>query len=490
MNRNIPIVGASLFLGILFNYFFYGHSLGISVLLYCLTILLITFALANYFRKAVNKSALLLAVPLLFFASMLFLRTSPFLNFMNFIFVIFLLLLIGQLLLRPNKEIGTCSFKDYGARMIMLPFQFIGEFFTFLERLFSSRQSELKSTRPPLTPVVRGIILSLPILFIFLLLFSSADLVFNRLVDSLFDFHLSPELISRTLLILFVASLFLGAYVLLFKRATPDHVAESGQRKINLGTIESSIVLGSVCLLFLLFVLIQLTYLFGGQSLIESTGYTYAEYARKGFFELIAVAVISLGLLLTVNKSTVRRTLQQKVIFNWLSGLLVVQVLIIMLSAHARLTLYEQTYGFTELRLYSHIFIIWLAIVFVLLLAHIMLERRENKLAFQIFITLIAFMALTNIINPDAFVARQNIERLHTTGKIDLGYLFSLSNDAIPEISKLSDDSNESTQKSVRSYLNSERESLEHRDKSWRAYNISRSHAVNILNENSNKLGN
>lgn len=488
MNRKIfPIVGASLLLGILFDYFFYDHTPGINFFLYCLFIVSITFALAKYIRKTVNKSNLLLALPFLFFSGMLFVRDNAFVNFLNVIFALFLLLLIGQLLLRPNKEIWAYDFKDYGSRLITFPFEGIGEFFNFLGKLLSST-GETKLNKRPVTPIVRGTILSLPILFVFLLLLSSADLVFRRLVGSIFDFNLSPELVFRTLLVLFVASLFLGVYALLFTSTKSKTKQELKQKQMSLGSIESYIVLGSVSVLFLIFVLIQLSYLFGGQGLIESTGYTYAEYARKGFFELIAVAVISLGLLFAMNHLTVRQTLKQKVIFMWLSGLLIIEVLIIMLSAHSRLSLYEQTYGFTELRLYSHIFIAWLAVVFVMLLAHIMLERRENKLAFQVFLTLIAFMALTNLINPDAFVARQNIERLHNTGKIDLGYLYGLSNDAVPEITRLLDDSNETTRKSVSGYLYNEKQALAQRDKSWQSFNISRTNAVNILNKTSDKL--
>ena len=82
-----------------------------------------------------------------------------------------------------------------------------------------------------------------------------------------------------------------------------------------LGFTESSIILGSVNLLFAFFVAVQFKYFFGGQANITLDGYTFAEYARKGFGELITVAVISLMLYLGLSTITRREAnLQTKMV--------------------------------------------------------------------------------------------------------------------------------------------------------------------------------
>src|SRR3989338_3679110 len=207
--------------------------------------------------------------------------------------------------------------------------------------------------------------------------------------------------------------------------------------QVGISSIETSIVFGSVNALFLVFIILQLTYLFGGDSNITLQGFTYADYARKGFFELIAVSVISLLLLLAAEKFSPRTAAKHTALFKSLGTALVVQVIVIMVSAFTRLKLYEDAYGFTTLRLYSHAFIFLLAIIFLLLLYKIYVDHREKFFAFHSFVAAMLFLVAMNILNPDAFIARQNIQHIPENGEIDKYYLAQLSADAIPETIQL-----------------------------------------------------
>ena len=122
-------------------------------------------------------------------------------------------------------------------------------------------------------------------------------------------------------------------------------------------------MLGSVVILFAAFVAIQFQYFFGGQANIHIEGYTYAEYARKGFGELVAVAFFSLLLLLGLGAITRRDTESQRKTFSSLGVGLVGLVLVMLISAFQRLALYESAYGFSRLRAYTHVFMIWLALL-------------------------------------------------------------------------------------------------------------------------------
>ena len=241
--------------------------------------------------------------------------------------------------------------------------------------------------------------------------------------------------------------------------------------------------------LFFVFILVQFTYLFGGESNISAQGFTYAEYARRGFFELIAVAIISLLLLLVIEKYVIKEKTGHVLGFKILSTALVIQVMLIMVSAFTRLSLYEQAYGFTVLRFYSHAFIILLAIIFCLLLYKIHQDRQENTFALRAFSVIILFIVVMNFLNPDAFIARRNIERFEVTGKLDLSYLSQLSDDAVPVIIELLNISNEEIRKSVAHELYwhaQENDSLYF--SKWQSFNLSQMRANKILNSEIQEL--
>ena len=197
------------------------------------------------------------------------------------------------------------------------------------------------------------------------------------------------------------------------------------------------VVVGLVDLLFLAFVRVQFEYLFGGQANISQAGFTYSEYARRGFFELVSVAVLSLGLVLGLQWLTRRRSVREGRAARTLNSLLIGLVLVILASAFQRLMLYEQAYGYTELRVLSHVFMIWLAVGLVWFF--VTQWMRPDRFAVGAFVCALGFVTTLNAINLDAFVARQNIARFHLTRKVDAWYLTTLSDDALPWVISFAD---------------------------------------------------
>ena len=101
--------------------------------------------------------------------------------------------------------------------------------------------------------------------------------------------------------------------------------------------------------------------------------------------------------------------------------------------------LYEEAYGFTRLRLYPHVFMAWLAILFALFLAAL-IARRVSWFATAALAVCFGFVMTLNIINPDSFIVRQNVARGLVGKEVDAAYLGSLSEDAIPDLIPLLDD--------------------------------------------------
>jgi len=478
------MAGVSLVLGLLFDYFFYGKVPGIAFPLYVILVIAGLFAIANIFKKQINKGVIWLLAPLIFFSAMVFVHSNGLLTFLNIIASLLLLLVIAEVSF--GEKVKNFLVGDY-VKIFFLPFKFIRPLFQTLSDLFSLRG--VNKDRKVLSQVVKGVAMAIPALFIFLLLFSSADLIFQKYVSDLITIDIEPETVFRSILVLIATLVYIGAYSYTFRKTENQIAAQQNNKSYSVGHIESSILLGSVNVLFFVFILVQLTYLFGGETNISAQGFTYAEYARRGFFELIAVAIISLLLLLTTEKYIAKKETGHALGFKILSTALVVQIILIMASAFTRLSLYEEAYGFTTLRLYSHTFIILLAIIFCLLLYKIYKDKRGNTFAFRVFISIALFLAVMNFLNPDAFIARRNIERFATTGKLDVYYLGRLSDDAIPDTIKVLNISNEDMRNSFARelYWRAQNSDSPYFSK-WQSLNMSRMRAEKILNSKIREL--
>jgi hypothetical protein len=260
-------------------------------------------------------------------------------------------------------------------------------------------------------------------------LFTAADATFAQLIHDLFNWNLK-ELPLHLLLSAFFFWITAGALrMALF--STPMHLDLLDQSGGRLGIIEVATVLGLLDALFLAFVVLQFRYLFGGASTLG-----YAEYARRGFFELVLAAALVLLVLLGAHWLLRKDTPPHTWLFNGLAGLLIALEFVTMASAVQRMALYVSEFGLTELRLYTTAFMGWLALIFVWFVLTV-LRGKSNRFAFGI-LTAGLFITLgLNVLNPDAFIARVNVARItqaNTSGQrpLDAPYLASLSADAAP----------------------------------------------------------
>jgi hypothetical protein len=182
-------------------------------------------------------------------------------------------------------------------------------------------------------------------------------------------------------------------------------------------------------------VVVQLAVLFGGHDhVLETSGLTYAEYARRGFWELLwagALTLTVIGIAAAV-AATPRRA--HRVLLRALLGALCLLTLVILASALHRLRLYEDAFGLTRARLGAEGVILWLGGAFVLVGLAPLVRRRLPAIAVAgTAAALIAFSAA----DPDRLIAQRNVEHWHETGRIDLVYLSGLSADAVPVLDGL-----------------------------------------------------
>ncbi|HEX6125655.1 MAG TPA: DUF4173 domain-containing protein [Pyrinomonadaceae bacterium] len=204
----------------------------------------------------------------------------------------------------------------------------------------------------------------------------------------------------------------------------------------TLGTVETVLILGLVDLLFLSFVIIQVPYLFGGMDLVQNTpDFKLAEYARRGFGELVAVAALVLPMLLVSHWLLRHETGRTEKVFKVLAGLQIALLFVIMASAVQRLVLLtgELGYGLTTVRFYPMVFMIWLAVVFGWFSLTVFRGSR-NRFAWGALWSAIVILGATNLMNPDAFIVRTNLNLMQQGREFDARYNTSLSDDAVPTL--------------------------------------------------------
>jgi len=362
-------------------------------------------------------------------------------------------------------------------------------------------------------PIVRGLLIAIPVLFVFGSLFSSADVAFDRLMGRLFSWDLDLGQIPVRLAVAFliawaVAGLLAVAAGALSAAETPgpppppapprpqslgaaalglpgaDGSVTAGP-PIRLGAIESATILIAVDVLFAVFVVLQIAYLFGGLDTLAATGLPYAQYARSGFFELVWVAFLAGGLLATVHAIALRRTPALVGAGLALAGLTAV----VLASALLRLRIYQDAYGWTELRFYVLATIVWLAIgigVTIVLLARDRMRWLLHGLAIAAVVVLVGI----NLVGPSRLIAEQNVARVldpslvpadGRTG-LDVTYAIRLGDDAIPALVSALPALDPADRAELERRLRSRREALAAAETTgWPSWNLGREAARTAL---------
>lgn len=279
--------------------------------------------------------------------------------------------------------------------------------------------------------VALGALIAAPLLLVFGGLFASADPVFKQTIDSLLGVDLSTATahVFRTGILGGLAAGYLRGIVLAPqpKESQPLSVEPTSARAVPVVT---ALVLLNA--LFLLFVAIQLRYFFGGaERVVTVAGLTFAEYARRGFFELVWATALVVPVLLggdwAVRGAAAVGVRRFRVAATVTLGLLAV----VMASALERMRLYVAAFGLTEDRLYATAAMLYFAILLAWL-GWTVLRGRADRFAFGGTLQGLAVLAGLHTMNPDAFIARHNLDRPGAEQRFDAEYAATLSADAAP----------------------------------------------------------
>ncbi|MFB4305221.1 DUF4153 domain-containing protein [Actinomadura sp. GTD37] len=283
-------------------------------------------------------------------------------------------------------------------------------------------------------PVIRTGLIAGGLLAVFGALFVGADAAFGSLAAGLV-----PE-VSAVSVVVYgftgAATLLLASAGAYLGQAPPPLRMLSPEPAKPAGRWSWAVPIAALDLLFLVFCAIQAGVFLADDKneLLRSTGLTYAEYARQGFFQLVVVTVLVLVVVAVAkryapagHRGTVRALL----------GLLCALTLVVVAVALRRLYLYEETFGWTRLRLWVHAFELWLGFVVVLVAAAGVVKGRVPWLPRTVAASGAVALIVLAVFNPDRSIAEHNVARYAATGKIDVPYLRELSADAVPALDGL-----------------------------------------------------
>lgn len=487
-------------LGWLFDFLFWKKEPGISFAIFAAACMTAAFYLLLSDGLRPNRASLTLLPIFGFFVAVTTFRSEPMTIFLAYTFSLLCMMLLAFTYLGGRWHQYT--FADYIGKTLQLAGSMLARPILFTNAVRKEQaDSDKQNPRSSIWPVVRGIIIALPVIAVFASLLASADAIFDQRLNSLiewFNIENLPELIFRLVYIVVIGYALAGIVLHAAVESTDEKIASEGKPLVPafLGYVEAMIVLGGVVILFLTFVVIQFQYFFGGQANITIDGYTYAEYARRGFGELVTVAFFALLMLQVLSGITKRETDSQRKVFSGLGIALVALLMFMLLSAYQRLGLYESVYGFSRLRTYTHVFLVWIGL---LLIATIALEvtRRERAFSLAVLIASIGFAASLAVLNVDTFIVNQNIQRELKEGNesnaaLDAHYFIALSDDAIPAVVKaFKSDTLPASQReqlgATLACIQDRRNSNEH-DESWQSFHFSRFNADKALAQIANDL--
>lgn len=475
ITSKLKIILIALGLGVLFDYFFIWDSIGVSALIYSGAILIGSIYGLSKDIKLKRRQGYFLLVPITLLSLTFTIYNNLELRALNVIVVPFLI--VAYLLIiryEDIKEINGALVLNILDRVFPNIYDTITKYVAFIKEIIGKKKNFKENSTQK--SVVTGLLISIPLLLIVIMLLTSADMMFRyylERVGSIFHGLNTASIIGHSVVIVIV-SLYMFGLIWSFK------YSELNRRTIKIELCKASwepltivTVLTVINIAYLLFTIIQFAYLYGGGFNALPQGYSYAEYARKGFFEVILVTCINLAIVILGRYLTKNSSEKINKIANGSYSLLIAFTFNMLFSASYKMNLYQQAFGYTKLRIFVQAFILFVGILLVIMLLSIWMKRIPVFKCIVISATII-YLAL-NFINIDRIIARENIYRYQQTNQIDLWYLSTLSCDAAPELVKLLDSSDSNIIQEINYILSIQREQLSREYNKWYEFNYYKS---------------
>ncbi|MDF2655743.1 MAG: hypothetical protein K0R19_2217 [Bacillota bacterium] len=352
--------------------------------------------------------------------------------FLSLSFVFWVLITAGK---RLEQRISLYTISDMFQQLLVIPFANFSGCFSGIRRVFAKS----KRGKGVLSGIL-GILIFLPVLVMVITLLSSADAAFEGIIDHI-RFSVSENLFEylfQMILGLPVACYLYGMlYGNRYQRNTGNITLESVNKNLEScrfapgATVYSAMT--ALNLIYLVFFLAQASYLFSAFEGSLPQTMTYAEYARRGFFELCAVSAINLAVIAGAHLIAKRDRVK---VLRGETIALCIFTIALLATAMSKMGMYISYYGLTQLRVYTSWFMVLLFVFFIIILLRQFKSFQGSRAALVSFLILFLALSYGNI---DGLIAKYNIGRYQagTLESVDLEAMSYLSDAAVPELYKL-----------------------------------------------------
>lgn len=462
------ILVATLILALVIMEMIIFGGFGIGMVIGAISYFICFIVVMKVYNKKMNKNSKLLLIPIVLCTLCFVLFSNGLLKFLNTLF------LMGLLLMHSIEVWGISDIKlfgaDWGKKTIKLgcnlPFRYFNKPIGLIKGELSLKdQTHFKLIQK----VIIGIFLALPMLIIVLCLLENADAAFAGVIEVICNnihFEVGP-IIKRVIVIIL---LFGVCFSYFYGLVNPRQKEETQViLQVHLDFIITATIGTMLCLVYVVFYLSQLAYFISAFQGVLPEGFTFAEYARRGFFENLPLTMINLGVIWILGKVIKSITGKQRTYMKGMSSFIAIFTLFMSICALSKMGLYIQNYGLTLLRVY----VTWFLVLSSLIVILIFINNIGHKvpLTKSIFITFTVMYLGLNYMNVDYLVARQNASLYATRDVQDLSAYYNLSSSAMGPISKLAQKDNNILKDDAANYMIEEIRAIKVNQK-WQAWNV------------------
>ena len=316
----------------------------------------------------------------------------------------------------------------------------VAEPFLNFPALFSSLKSVFKTKNNKFVMVIAGVLISVPVLLIVIPLLSSADMAFNTIVEKVFE---NTAMLLLSLLVTIIILPFVTSYGFsLANGVVKDKNKSFNAKEGKVSPVFLNTFLCIIGFIYIVFLVSQLAYISDAFSFLLPEGFSAAEFARSGFFQMGAIAFINLVITFLVSalekpKNNGKLPISTKLILTFFT----LFSIFLTVNAFIRMSMYIEMYGLTQLRVLTSIFMVMLCVIFVIILIRIFNEKFKyiNLVVFVCAVTFI-FVSVGNI---DTVISKYNYQK-YIEGEIELDFEHyeTLGNSAVPELIKIAESDN------------------------------------------------
>jgi hypothetical protein len=331
--------------------------------------------------------------------------------------------------------IGAESWSVLSAKLLAVV-PFLAPFRAWRATTYETADSLRSISSPRARSIVKGALLSAPLVLVLIALLGNADPVIRWGTDRLTGWLPDWSFLPRLLFFGFLLSITLGVNSISSRQvgaSLPDMPALA--RRFSIGLTEQRMMLWSAAVVLWLFVLLQVSYLIQPPPAALNSGVTFAEYARRGFGELSFAATIVGAIILVLEFTRPSDTAERdRKMLARLELALLLALELVLVSAFRRVVLYEQAYGFTTGRLFPQAYMVAMSLVLIALAIEV--ARGSVSISFGRRVAEIGLGVFTILVfwNYEAWIVNRNIDRAAQSGKFDSRYAATLSGDAIPTL--------------------------------------------------------